>query len=107
MIHLDDKKNFQLSKNTSPRNKKELLGFAKYLTRFIANYAEPTYPLTSMLSIKGEFVWDHPQQSKFHEWKKMLPSDPVFKIFDPNKKSVLTTDAPLHNLEGTLDKQKY
>ncbi|GBM24969.1 Retrovirus-related Pol polyprotein from transposon 17.6 [Araneus ventricosus] len=88
-----------------PTNKKELkqlLGMANYLARFVPNYSDILFPLTSMLSNKVTFVWEAPQEAAFQKMKKILSSDPVLMIFDPGKETTITTDASSYGLGATI-----
>ncbi|GBO43872.1 hypothetical protein AVEN_99581-1, partial [Araneus ventricosus] len=92
-----------------PTNKKELkqlLGMANYLARFVPNYSDILFPLTSMLSNKVTFVWEAPQEEAFQKLKKILSSDPVLMIFDTGKETIVTTDASLYGLGATISKSK-
>ncbi|GBN19926.1 Retrovirus-related Pol polyprotein from transposon 17.6 [Araneus ventricosus] len=75
---------------------------ANYLARFVPNYSDILFPLTSMLSNKLTFVWEAPQEAAFQKLKKILSSDPVLMIFDPKKETTVTTDASSYGLGATI-----
>ncbi|GBO25325.1 Transposon Ty3-I Gag-Pol polyprotein [Araneus ventricosus] len=104
-IHPDPDKIAAIENYQPPTNKKELkqlLGMANYLARFVPNYSDILFPLTSMLSNKVTFVWEAPQEAAFQKLKKILSSDPVLMIFDPGKETTVTTDASSYGLGATI-----
>ncbi|GBO34013.1 Transposon Ty3-I Gag-Pol polyprotein [Araneus ventricosus] len=104
-IHPDPDKIAAIENYQPPTNKKELkqlLGMANYLARFVPNYSDILFPLTSMLSNKLTFVWKAPQEAAFQKLKKILSSDPVLMIFDPRKETTVTTDASSYGLGATI-----
>ncbi|GBL76715.1 Retrovirus-related Pol polyprotein from transposon 17.6 [Araneus ventricosus] len=104
-IHPDPDKIAAIENYQPPTNKKELkqlLGMANYLARFVPNYSDILFPLTSMLSNKLTFVWEAPQEAAFQKLKKILSSDPVLMIFDPKKETTVTTDASSYGLGATI-----
>ena len=50
--------NFPCPRN--PKDVRSFLGLAGYYRRFMQNYAEITYPLTSLLKKRIKFIWDEP-----------------------------------------------
>lgn len=108
-IHPDDDKVTSIKDYPPPKNKtelKQMLGMANYLARFVPNYAEMLSPLTAMLSNKNEFVWGTTQEKAFQTWKNVLTSNPVLKIFDPQKTSIVTTDASSYGIGATLRQEQ-
>ncbi|GBN50696.1 Retrovirus-related Pol polyprotein from transposon 17.6 [Araneus ventricosus] len=104
-IHPDPDKIAAIENYQPPTNKKELkqlLGMANYLARFVPNYSDILFPLTSMLSNKVTFVWEAPQEAAFQKMKKILSSDPVLMIFDPRKETTVTTDTSSYGLGATI-----
>ncbi|GBM17908.1 Retrovirus-related Pol polyprotein from transposon 17.6 [Araneus ventricosus] len=110
-IHSDPDKIAATTNYQPPTNKKEmkqLLSMANYLARFVPNYSDILFPLTSMLSNTAAFVWEAPQEAAFQKLMKTLSSDPVLMIFDPGKETIVTTDASSHDLGATIcQKQAY
>ncbi|GBM69456.1 Retrovirus-related Pol polyprotein from transposon 17.6 [Araneus ventricosus] len=110
-IHQDPDKIAAIENYQPPTNKKELkqlLDTANYLARFVPNYSEIFFPLTSMLSNKVSFVLEAPHEAAFQKLKKVLSSDPVLMIFDSRKETIVTTDAASYGLGATIcQKQAY
>ncbi|GBL92549.1 Retrovirus-related Pol polyprotein from transposon 17.6 [Araneus ventricosus] len=75
---------------------------ANYLARFVPNYSDILFPLTSMLSNKVTFEWEAPQETVFQKLMKILSSDPVLVIFDPGKETIVTTDVSSYGLRATV-----
>lgn len=78
-----------------------MLEFTIYLTRFIANYAELINPLTSMLC-ENLYGMRSPKHRRMYitSGRKYYHRIQFLKYsILPNKKSILTTDSPLHNWE--------
>ncbi|GBM22398.1 hypothetical protein AVEN_166654-1 [Araneus ventricosus] len=78
---------------TIKKELKHLLGMVNYLARFVPNYSDILFPLTSMLRNKVTFVWQAPQEAAFQKLMKILSSDPVLMIFQPGKETIVTIDA--------------
>ncbi|GBM11089.1 Retrovirus-related Pol polyprotein from transposon 17.6 [Araneus ventricosus] len=104
-IHPDPDKIAAIENYQQPTNKKELkqlLGMANYLARFVPNYSDILFTLTSMLSNKVTFVWEAPQEAAFQKMKKILSSDPVLMIFDPEKETTVATYASSYGLGAAI-----
>lgn len=64
-----------------------------YFRKYIEHYASIAKPLNDLLKKGVDFVFDKEQQESFYILKEKLCMSPVLKIFDPNLKTELHTDA--------------
>ena len=107
-----------------PTRKKEVqafLGFANYCCRFIQDYARRAKPLTDLTkgesskATKGEpgkgksksqakvpFSWGQQQQEAFEDLKRAFQEAPILAQFDPNRRTLLETDASNQAISGFL-----
>ena len=99
-----------------PTRKKEVqafLGFANYYRRFIQDYARRAKPLTDLTkgeSSKGKsksqakvpFSWGQQQQEAFEDLKRAFQEAPILVQFDPNRPTLLETDASNQAISGVL-----
>ena len=86
----------------NPREVKSFLGLAGYYRRFIQNYADITYPLTSLLKKKSKYIWDERCQFAFDKIKVAITSYPILKSPDFNKPFKLATDASDYGVGAVL-----
>src|SRR6266480_2122984 len=81
---------------------RSFLGFANYYRLFIPEFADITRPLTD-LTKKGQlFNWNDKAQQAFEELKQRFISDPILAAFDPDRETVLETDASNWATGGVL-----
>jgi transposase InsO family protein len=79
-----------------PGNIKEMqrfLGLANYLREYVNNFSMMAAPLTQLLRKDTPYVWTEAKEESFQAIKEALADEPVRKIFDPNLKCELHTDA--------------
>ena len=68
-----------------PSDKKaveRLLGFVKYLARFLPNLAEVVAPLHKLTEKDVPFFWESQQQAAFDQVKQLVTSAPVLKFYN-------------------------
>jgi len=81
---------------------RSFLGFANYYRLFIPEFADIARPLTD-LTKKGQlFNWNDKAQQAFEELKQRFISDPILAAFDPDRETVLETDASNWATGGVL-----
>ena len=105
-----------------PTRRKEVqafLGFADYYRRFIQDYAMWAKPFTDLTkggSCKGTkgglsksvnkakvpFSWGQQQQEAFEDLKRAFQEAPILVQFDPNRPTLLETDASNQAILGVL-----
>ena len=89
-----------------PRNITDLrafLGLAQQLASFIPDLAHMTSPLRPLLKKGNAWIWLDEHEQEFRKIKSLLISKSVVHPFDPDKKTVLLTDASrLHGLGFAL-----
>lgn len=69
------------------------LGFCNFYRRFIRDYGVIAKPLTHLTRKDVPFVFDEKCQEAFEELKRRLVSAPLLAHYDPDKESMLETDA--------------
>ena len=88
-----------------PKNRKQLdsfMGLVNYYRRFVDHYADKVEPLNALRNKSTIFNWGTRQQEAFTELKRILSVPPVIAIFDPKRRSILTTDASQNAVAGIL-----
>lgn len=53
-----------------------------------------------------EWTWDKVQRDAFNDFKKMLKSDVILKLYDPNRDTVVTTDSSSYGHGAVLMQKK-
>lgn len=71
----------------------QFIGLAQFYQQYIQNFADIALPLTSLLGEGRQFVWDDTTESAFLALKNAISTAPVLRIFDPNLRSTVETDA--------------
>ena len=88
-----------------PSDKKaveRLLGFVKYLARFLPNLAEVVAPLRKLTEKDVPFFWESQQQAAFDQVKQLVTSAPVLKFYNVAEEVTLQCDASDKGLGATL-----
>ena len=79
-----------------PTNVKEVrsfLGFINYNRKFIEGYSKKALPLTNLTIEKNPWQWKEKKEAAFQNLKAACCTQPVLKIFDPEKPIRIKTDA--------------
>lgn len=87
------------------RNLKDIqsfLGFANFFRRFIYGFSRLAAPLTALTRKDVKFVWDEKCEHAFQGLKKAFTSQPILLHFDPDRKTVIETNASDYVSGGIL-----
>lgn len=101
----DPKKTEAISNYPTPLNVKEtksFLGLASYYRRFIPNFSDIAYPLTTLTKKDEPFLWTSMCQDSFDNLKEKLCSQPILTFPDFNETFTLTTDASDYAIGAVL-----
>lgn len=82
-----------------------LLGMVSFLSKYIPNMSQMTYPIRILLNAGVEFVWSHEQEKAFKDIKEVLSGDQVLAHYDNKREVELYADASKNGL-GACIKQE-
>lgn len=80
----------------APRNVKELqsyLGLLNYYGKFIPNLSAEVNCLYSLTKKDVEFLWSQDCEESFNKSKKLVTSESVLELYDPDKQIIVASDA--------------
>lgn len=86
----------------SQKNVRQFLGKINFYHKYIQNIAIKLDPLHNLLRKGREFIWTQECQKAFEEMKKILCSQPVLAIFDPDLPIYIYIDASLLGVGAVL-----
>lgn len=81
---------------------RSFLGLSAWYSKFIPNYASLVEPMRALLRKNTTFKWNDEAQKSFDQVKNMVVNSPALKLFDPNKPTVVSTDASDYGLGAVL-----
>lgn len=87
------------------KNTRQFLGKINFYRSYIQNSSIILAPLHNLLKKNTPFKWNDNCQKSFDYIKKILMSEPCLAIYDPNKETMVQTDASLEGI-GAILKQK-
>jgi hypothetical protein len=93
-----------ISRPTTKKQVRALLGMVNFYRQFIPGCAKLTAPLSDLTSKRARNVveWTDRQEQSFVKLKQLLSQGPILKLPDLNKQFVLRTDASDENLGSCL-----
>ena len=101
----DKNKVTAITKMPSPTNKKQVQSFIEminYLAKFSAELSEIVEPIRELAQDKVPFNWGPEHQSTFTQMKQEIVSVPILAYYNPQKQTVLQTDASIKGLGPCL-----
>ena len=88
-----------------PQNVRDIqafLGFANFYRRFIAKFSRIAKPMTSLTQKDLPFYWTPECEAAFIRIKERFRDGDILRHFDPDRKTVVETDASDHCIAGIL-----
>ena len=88
-----------------PSSKKEVqsfIGMVNYLTKFLPRLTELSKPIRELIKEKVPFNWVTEHQESFNMLKKEIVRVPVLTYYNPQKETILQTDASTKGLGACL-----
>ncbi len=104
-IHADPECLEAILEMESPCDKKELLQFLgtlNYVGHVIPCKSQLLNPLHQLLKDNTSFVWNKIHEDCFEKIKQILTEPPILAIFDPNRETVVSSDASSYGIGGVL-----
>jgi len=87
---------------TSVKAVRSFLGFANFYRRFIKDFSKVTAPLTDLTKHDLPFMWSKEADTAFLRLKELFTTAPILAQFDPDRETIIETDASAWSTGGTL-----
>jgi len=81
---------------------RSFMGLEIYYRRFIKNFSQIDYPITSLQRKGKKFEWKEECEASFEQLKQLLTHAPVLNTVDPNKEFGICTSACKKVIGGVL-----
>ena len=104
-LNADDKKVEAIANMQPPKDVKELqsfLGMVNYLNRFSPVLAQISQPIRNLVKNDAPFQWQAEQQQALQLIKDTISKSPLLAYYDPEKESVIQSDASMYGLGYVL-----
>ena len=88
-----------------PQCKKQVqsfIGMINYLSKFLAQLSQLAEPIRELCKEKVPFNWGPEHESAFHLIKKEIAAAPILAYYNPNKPTILQTNASCKGLGACL-----
>lgn len=88
-----------------PKNVEEIrsfMGITCYYRIFAEGFSKLVYPITYFQKKGIKFEWSQKCQKNFEKLKQLFNTNPILKLVDPNKDSLLCRDACEEDLGGVF-----
>ena len=92
----------QTPKMTCVRDVQHYLGMTVWFQDFVKDYAKITAPLTDLLRKNSKFIWITEHDTAVASLIHAISTAPVLRYFDPNRETVVHTDASDFAIGGWL-----
>jgi hypothetical protein len=105
-VHMEKNRIDTITEWPQPTNIREIqafTGFSGFYRRFIEGYSRICRGLTNLtrkVEKGSKFIWTPEAEKSFQDLKDAFTSEPVLKVYDPEKPSILRTDASGYALCG-------
>ena len=102
-VRMDPAKVAAIREWATPANVKDVqgfLGFANFYRRFIRGFSTVTQPLTELTKKNVTWNWTEICTDAFELLKDLFTTAPILALFDPDKESIIETDASDHVSAG-------
>lgn len=113
-VHADPENTHAVGHFPTPTTVTELqrfMGLFNQLGKFVPGLANINAPLRQLLRKDSAWYWDKAQQTAFQWVKEKLASSEIFAHYNPNRQTVIATDASSTGLEAILlhlsDAERY
>ena len=77
---------------------RRFLGMVNHFSKFTPKIAEKGKPLRDLLGKKAQWLWGQDQQQSFEELKKLLSSEVVLALYNPDRTTIVSADTSSHGL---------
>jgi hypothetical protein len=109
-IAMDPEKIEAIREWSAPKNVAEVrsfIGLAGYYRRFIKGFSKIAHLITSLQKKGVKFQLTLDCEKSFQHLKKLLTSDPILRIADPNEDFIVCTEACKEGLGGFLSQNGF
>ena len=94
-----------ISSMSRPENVTEVRQFSgmiNFLSRYVPNLSNIMAPINHLLKKDSNWIWDVAQENAFQEIKAAISSPTILAYYDPNKPTVVQSDASSYGIGGVI-----